>query len=198
MKKVMFMLGVVALAYGVQAASFNWETSSKAWGLAASDLAAGLTGGKTYNVGTGNADTMSNQLSSYSATWMYTLILTDAADASKTATLTGQLTSGSFSSRKVSLGLSSDLVTAGSDLTYSIVFTGNVTDGNSKAWDVTSNTITGSWHVNDQGDIGLQTVAASSWSTSGGGQGDNPAPEPTSGLLLLVGGALLGLRRKRA
>lgn len=199
MKKIMFMLGVATIVCGVQAASFQWTTSDKAWGLAASDLAAGLAEGKTYNVGSANADTMSNQMSSYSATWMYTLILTDPSDSTKTQTLTGNLTT--FSSRKVKENLSSDLAVAGTDLSYSIVFSGSVTDGQNKTWDVTSNTIMGSWHVNDMGDILLQTASASSWSTSGGGgggQGDNPAPEPTSGLLLLVGGALLGLRRKRA
>ena len=37
------------------------------------------------------------------------------------------------------------------------------------------------------------------WATGGGGggQGGETVPEPTSGLLLLVGGALLGLRRKQ-
>ena len=38
--------------------------------------------------------------------------------------------------------------------------------------------------------------SAGTW--AGGGQGGETVPEPTSGLLLLVGGALLGLRRKRA
>jgi len=192
MKKVMFMLGAAAMACSVQAATFQWGTTDKSWGVATSALAAGLADGKTYGVGSANADTMNNEISSHSATWAYTLILTDALDSSKTATLSGSLTS--FSSRKVKENLSSDLVVAGKDLTYSLVFTGNVTDGNGKAWDVTSNTITGSWHVNDTGDIGLQTAAASSWSTPAG---SSPIPEPTSGLLLVVGGAMLALRRKQ-
>ena len=190
----MFMFGVVAMAAGVQAASFNWTTSSKAWGVNSTDLASGLADGTTYNVGTKNADTMSNQITANSATWMYTLILTDASDTTKTDTLTGSLTASSFNSRAINLTLSSDMVVAGSDLTYSIVFTGNVTDGNSKAWDVTSNEITGSWHVNDMGDISLDTAAASSFATPGG----SDIPEPTSGLLLAIGGAMLALRRRRA
>lgn len=192
MKKVMFMLGVAVVASSVQAASFQWGTTDKSWGVATSALAAGLEKGKTYGVGSANADTMNNEITSNAATWMYTLILTDASDASKTATLSGNLTS--FSSRKVKENLSSDLVVAGKDLTYSLVFTGKVTDGKNAVWDVTSNTITGSWHVNDTGDIGLQTAAASSWSTPAG---STPVPEPTSGLLLLVGGAMIALRRKQ-
>ena len=191
MKKLMLMLGVAAMAVSVQAASFNWQTSSKAWGLAASDLAAGLAAGTTYNVGSANADTMSNQITSYAATWAYTLILTDAADPTKTDTLTGSLGSGAFASRKVNTDLSSALAVAGSDLTYSLVFTGTVKDGNNTTWEVTSNEITGSWHVNDMGDITFATSAASTWSTAA-------VPEPTSGLLMLVGLGALALRRRRA
>ena len=40
------------------------------------------------------------------------------------------------------------------------------------------------------------TSNASNWKTVG--SGDSGAPEPTSGLLLLVGAGILGLRRKRA
>ncbi len=39
------------------------------------------------------------------------------------------------------------------------------------------------------------SAAKTAWATGGGGQGD--IPEPTSGLLLLVGGAMLALRRKQ-
>ncbi len=42
------------------------------------------------------------------------------------------------------------------------------------------------------------TFLNSSWTSVGGGSGgDSGAPEPTSGLLLVVGGALLALRRKQ-
>ncbi len=38
---------------------------------------------------------------------------------------------------------------------------------------------------------------SASWTALGGGGGTDPLPEPTSGLLLLVGGAVLALRRKQ-
>ena len=186
MKKLMMMLGAVALAAGVQAASFSWGTTGKAYSIDDAVLNAGLAAGKTYAVGTANADTMSNQMTSFAATWAYTLTL---SDGEKTDTLTGTL--DSFSSRYISENLSSSLVEAGKDLTYSIVLTGTITDGLDKKWDITSNEITGSWHANDQGDIALKTAGASSWSTAA-------VPEPTSGLLMLVGLAGLALRRRRA
>ena len=45
--------------------------------------------------------------------------------------------------------------------------------------------------------IDLYTGAVSGWSTISSGSGPEPIPEPTSGLLLVVGGALLALRRRR-
>ena len=188
MKKLM-IIAVIALASTLtQAASFNWQTSSKTWGLPKASLDAGLAAGQTYGVGSANADTMSNQISSYSASWAYTLTLNDGTD---TDVLTGSLVSGSFSSRSVNLDLSSSIVDPGKDLTYSIVFTGTITDGKGATFDVTSNEITGSWHVNDIGAIGLSTAAPSSWSTAG-------VPEPTSGILMLVGLGALALRRRKA
>lgn len=46
------------------------------------------------------------------------------------------------------------------------------------------------------GNMASQTQSGSNW--GGGGQGGGDGPEPTSGLLLLVGAGILGLRRKRA
>ena len=186
MKKVMVMLGAVALAACTQAASFNWSSSGKAFSIDDAVLNAGLEAGKTYGIGTANADTMNNQMNTFAATWAYTLVLSDGEN---TATLTGDITG--FTSRAIDLTLSSDIVAAGKDLTYSIVLTGKVTDGLDKTWDITSNEITGEWHVNDMGDIALSTASASSWSTAA-------VPEPTSGLLMLVGLAGLALRRRRA
>ena len=45
------------------------------------------------------------------------------------------------------------------------------------------------------GNMASQTQNASNWASSGGGE---PVPEPTSGLLMLLGAAGLALKRKRA
>ena len=189
MKKLMMMLGAVALAAGVQAASFNWQTSTKAFSIAADTIAAGLANGN-YGVGSSNADTMKNQIDSYSATWFYALT-TD--NGTTTETFTGSLVGDSFSSRKINIDLSSDLVTPGADVNYSIVLTGSLTDGKGKEFDLTSNTITGTFEANTIGDIQFESAGATSWTASAAA-----VPEPTSGLLMLVGLAGLALRRRRA
>ena len=45
-----------------------------------------------------------------------------------------------------------------------------------------------------EGVLDISDLASAGWTKTGG----SDVPEPTSGLLLLVGGAMLALRRKRA
>ena len=195
MKKLIIVAAIAAGALASQAASFDWVTSGKAFSIADATMAAGLAEGQTYGIGSKNADTMSNQISSYGAVWTYLITLTDGTT---TDTLSGTLASGDFSSRAINKSLSStiwDSATADSPVTvdYSIVFTGTVTDGQNKSWTITSDTITGSKDYSGVGDISFNTASASSWSTPG-----SSVPEPTSGLLMLIGMAGLALRRKRA
>ena len=46
--------------------------------------------------------------------------------------------------------------------------------------------------------VSVNNTSDHTYTAFAGGGGGEEVPEPTSGLLLLVGGALLGLRRKRA
>ncbi len=45
--------------------------------------------------------------------------------------------------------------------------------------------------------VNSATILAGSSKSFGNGGGSEPIPEPTSGLLLVVGGALLALRRRQ-
>ena len=192
MKKLMIAVAVVAASIAANAASFSWATSGKAMSIGAATITAGLADGTVYNVsGTANADTMSNQMTSFGAVWAYTMTITAGTDSD---VLSGTFASGDFSSRKISIGLESALFDAASltnpvDFNYSIVLTGTLKDGNDATVTLTSNTITGNATFGG-GDLKMYTDGASSWTAS--------VPEPTSGLLMLLGMAGLALRRRRA
>lgn len=118
----------------------------------------------------------------------YTLTLSNGTD---TDTLTGTLVTDGFSGGIYDDTMSSTLVSGGIDLNYTLTYTTSITDGQSKNWDLTSNVMSGTWHTEDMGDITFGFGEPTSWSTAS-------VPEPTSGLLMLLGMAGLALRRRRA
>ena len=107
MKKLIIAAAIAAGALASQAASFDWMTSGKAYSIDSTTIAAGLAAGQTYGVGSNNASSMSNQITSYGAVWTYVMTLTSGA---KSDTIEGSLVSGDFASRAVyELGLSSTI-----------------------------------------------------------------------------------------
>lgn len=191
MKKLLIAAVTVAVAVVAQAATFSWKSDSKAFSIATATLDAGLTADKYYAVASsGNANTMYNQITSYAATWAYEITFTSGTDTDK---ISGSLGSDDFSSRAIQLdGLSSAILKQTDPVTpvnYSIVITGTIKDGKGATWDLTSDAIVGTWNVPSLGDLALTTA---------GPAGFTAAPEPTSGLLLLLGVAGLALKRKRA
>ena len=191
MKKLLIAAAAVIAAVATQAATFTWGTDGKAFSIATDTLNAGLTAGEHYAAATtGNANTMYNQISSYTASWAYEITFTSGTDTDK---ISGSLASGDFVSRTITLNnLSSGLIVQTDPVTpvnYSIVITGTIKDGKGATWDLTSDAIVGTWNVPSLGDLNLTTAGPAGWTA---------APEPTSGLLLLLGVAGLALKRKRA
>ena len=198
MKKLMIALGAVAVAAGVQAASFSWNAKDALKGVSKDKVTAGLEGGTTYSAATLANTCAGTGSSGYGAAFAYTLIFTDTTEGYEDAPEIKFQDSlakneGLNTGSKVSIAsLSDDGIIAGHTYVYTLYYTEIVPeDGAGVAWTLTSNTITDTWKANAQGDILFAGGPASSWSTEA-------VPEPTSGLLLLLGVAGLALRRRRA
>ena len=196
MKKIMFTLAVAVAAASLQASSVSWGSASAAKMIDWSTL----DGNGNYAAGGSN---MRNN-----GTWAYVLSIVDGDNNSYLST-SGNMAFGSKGKANVSLNTTSDL-TAGSTYYYTITITSSpagLTGIDSDSWDYSgasmSTTLTGSFAAK----TGTSAFNAqpSSWTVSGAvakstpptPPGPGPIPEPTSGLLLLVGGAMLALRRKQ-
>lgn len=176
MKKLMVMMAAVALAAGAHAAvALTWQTG---------------TGVKDVN---GNAFTTAT--TGYTAAILYST----AADMSTTFAAGGTLTDTSYSTKGSAgfAGLTGANFGAGTYFTQITI----TEDATGKKW--TSGI--GSFTIADGQTSGI-TVNFTSGANMGGSSligstaytgGGSGVPEPTSGLLLLVGGAMLALRRKQ-
>jgi len=206
MKKLIVCLAAVGLAVGAQAATYDWKTSANMQGV----NAAGVTDNGDYAAGTVN---MKNQ-----GTWSAILALYDTA----TGDLVGQSASTaikfSTTGSKANTG-SIDVAAAeaGKTYNYTLTITGTQNTLTSRGEDMTAGfdyssailttSISGTIETAPMGSTTLSTGVPTTWTVSGIASltpptppdppGPGPIPEPTSGLLLLVGGAMLALRRKQ-
>ncbi len=180
MKKLMIVLAAVALSFGVQAASVSWKLT---------------TGGTTYagmNVYAFTAADLSGTTA---------LAACQSTTASDWTTFFGKGDAGSNTGTGNRLGSAgkTDGISGNDPLTFVIV-DGSVAEG-SKYYVFNSVAIPTA-NVYEPPATGTQwQPKASDLTLAGSGTftaGASDIPEPTSGLLLLVGGAMLALRRRRA
>ena len=199
MKKLIVCLAALGLAVGAQAATYDWKTTANMQGVNAT----GVTDNGSYAAGTTN---MKNN-----GSWSVVLALYEAG----TGNLVGQSASttikfSSTGSKANTTGISVAEAVGGTTYDYVLTITGTQTGLTGRGVDgsydysgaTLTTTISGTIDTLAMGGTTLTSSIPSTWTVSGITAASTPpsgddVPEPTSGLLLLVGGALLGLRRKQ-
>ena len=186
MKKVMFVVVAVSLAFGAQAAAVNWTASNIYAGDGTSSKGSGYVG-YLFLVSDYSADQVKSAINS--GKWSD---VSGKALAQQYTTTAGKYTGPAASDTTVAETLGGT-----SQEAYAVIFNAGSVDAATKYY-VTGNlgktiAATGTTVYALGSQAASQTAT---WGTvPGGSQGD--IPEPTSGLLLIVGGAMLALRRKR-
>ena len=193
MKKLMIMLGAVAAAIGVQAASIDWSVANNGWVLDSDSKAA--SGFTVYLInGATSLETIAAAINSTTGafdddqTWVYASAATDNGKG-----------------RVSELTTTTDKLVRGTDYDFSVLLIDAGATGGPKY--MVSDTFTQTaYKVGDDEAMGVSfgtsslganaltynaTSAANGWAAVA-------VPEPTSGLLMLLGMAGLALRRRRA
>ena len=192
MKKLMIALAVVAMGVAANAASFTWKATS-------GRLFDGL-GSETANryAGTGylfNAGTVSQAA----------ILAAFTSEGGVASTLTSALSSSAFSAGRAA----ESAAFSGPDASFNAYFVVFGKDGSGNDAIYISDVAVADYQAVGDGSVifGQQNTyssagfkdAASGYSAAGWySAASAPVPEPTSGLLMLLGMAGLALRRKRA
>ena len=191
MKKLVIAAAIICVAAISQAATFNWTSGSvKLYGVTAADV----TGNGTYAASSASADRADKV-----CTLTYLLTILDGEKVVGTAT--GDVTYGSLS-KLGTVGMEVDAAGDGKTYNYVLALTGTQSNLSGRGVDgefdysaaTLSAEISGTVTTSTMGATNLPETAPSSWTVSG----VTAVPEPTSGLLMLVGLGALALRRRRA
>ena len=187
MKKIIIALGVVAVSLGVQAATINWAIELATDPVSGDDMGDGNTYYAFFIPETAYARASAlAALEGGSASFISTAVDSSTFDYGELFSTTPDTFSNSSTVSGYAVILDADSA-AGATMAYI--------------------TAAGSTYINNLGgsdplafgDISAETGDISNWYSLGSPTppGPSPIPEPTSGLLLLLGVAGLALKRKR-
>ena len=191
MKKLMMMIAVVAAAVAANAATVTWS-ATKGY-LYAGNSSDKVTSGDAYLMFVTASYTQSDLVNAF-----------NAADGDSAATIAAMTASGALATGTGTVGsnariaLTDSTYTMSGDMSaYFVVFNGGnmyVSDATDALYDSVTASGTATFAVMST------TSKAAAMDASAGytGAGWYAVPEPTSGLLMLVGLAGLALRRRRA
>ena len=204
MKKLLFMLAAVAAAVSAQAAYVDWQysvTEAKSGGTDWTATGAGYT---AYLLTA--SDWSDLQAAGVTAAGLATAALDSSgfysSGGTKSAVYYSTGTSGVGTARQVAADSGDFYIIIGSGSGYTVglgpatisAYDDPTQTGTGRTPGITQPPAAGSLAT---GSDLRTTMAATPYSTGGGG-GTGGVPEPTSGLLLALGGAMLALRRKCA
>jgi len=188
MKKLMIALVAIAVGMMAQAASYTWSTTGRLYD------GSGNTGSDYYVKGT-TAYLMFTSVVAQDA--LVESYLSDAAAAQSTVTSKKIASATVDSEGKISSSASYD--TTASQSAYFVIFNGDkmyVSAAAGAAYDALNPTDVKAIEFGAQTSVSKATFADTT--TTYAGAGWYAVPEPTSGLLMLLGMAGLALKRKRA
>ena len=194
MKKLMFGFVLAAVAFGAQAAKVDWAIDAKSVKTESGDNMSGET---AYLLMFSTAAAASAYQADLADGKVTIAQATAAAIDHATSTYTSSKSAGKIDKRTATV----DSAGAG-DKAYFAIFIADTANnkfmmgaadqaqfyepGDTNFGDASGVTFTGARFA---------ATGTTGWNTNGGGS--SGVPEPTSGLLLLVGGAMLALRRKQ-
>ena len=191
MKKLMIMLGAVALAAGVQAASVDWSIANNSWTL--NDGSKAAAGTAVYLIdGTTSLATIAAAING----------TTGAFDANQSWVFASDVTSNAKGAR-TTVTATTDKLTRGNEYDFSVLIIDTTVAGSPKY--MVSDTYTQTAYLSGTDEATSASFAAArlganalTYDATSAANGWAAVPEPTSGLLMLLGMAGLALRRRRA
>ena len=184
MKKIVFALAAVAMAICAQAASIDWSVTANTWTLDGGTKPA--KGTTVYLIDTASLAAITSAIDG--GTTSFTTSDVGVLSVATTANTKGQITTTSATSSALTAGTSYNVA-------YMVIQDGKYFVSGAQsvtAYDPTDPVYSEPQAVTFAAGAFSNPLTPGGWTDAGGG-----TPEPTSGLLLLVGGAMLALRRKQ-